>query len=136
MSDLNDPLKESYIGKVADAITAYVDELKAKGFDPTSRIDQLTQAGRLIEGASKVRKAAEKALAEAIASEQALRDQFYKLATETVSLAEGLLGKTPSAHRVAARPARRPHRQPKLRQRHDATGIRRFTRAITKAKRS
>ena len=30
MSDLNDPLKESYIGKVGDALSPYVAELKAK----------------------------------------------------------------------------------------------------------
>ena len=48
MSDLNDALKDSYIGKVADALTPYSDELKAAGFDPTSRITQLSGAGQLI----------------------------------------------------------------------------------------
>ena len=93
MSDLNDPLKDSYIGKVADAITPYAEDLKAKGFDPASRIDQLTKAGPLIEGAIKLRKAADKAASEAGGNEQAVRGQFYTLSTETVSLVEGLLGK-------------------------------------------
>ena len=93
MSDLNDPLKESYIGKVGDALAPYSDDLKAKNFDPTSRIEQLTSAGKLIEGASKLRKQAEEAVSTAIANEQAVRTQFYTLATGTVSLVEGLLGK-------------------------------------------
>lgn len=93
MADLNDPLKESYIGKVADALTPYNDELKAKGFDPASRIQQLTSAGPLIENASKLRKQAEASVTAAITNEQGVRAQFYTLATSTVSLVEGLLGK-------------------------------------------
>jgi hypothetical protein len=93
MSDLNDPLKESYIGKVADALGPYVDELTAKGFDPSTRISELTAAGVMIENAGKVRKAAEKAAAEAVDQEQALRGTYYKLSTDTVSLVEGLLSK-------------------------------------------
>ena len=42
MSDLNDALKDSYIGKVADALEPYVEELKAGGFDSTNRIAQLS----------------------------------------------------------------------------------------------
>lgn len=93
MSDLNDPLKDSYIGRIADATGPYTDELKAKGFDPTSRIEQLNGAGVLIEKAIKVRKAAENAASDAVENEQAIRDQFYKLSTDTVSLVEGLLSK-------------------------------------------
>ena len=93
MSDLNDPLKESYIGKVGDALTPYTDELKAKGFDPASRIVQLTGAGPLIESASKLRKQAEKSATDAVQNEHGVRDNFYTLATSTVSLVEGLLGK-------------------------------------------
>jgi len=93
MSDLNDPLKESYIGKVADALGPYTDDLKAKGFDPASRIQQLTGAGPLIETAVKAREAAEDAASKAVVNEQGVRNQFYKLAAETVSLVEGLLGK-------------------------------------------
>lgn len=93
MADLNDPLKDSYIGRVADALGSYTDELKSKGFDPASRIQQLTGAGPLIENASKLRKQAEQSASDAVKNEQALRSQFYKLATDTVSLAEGLLGK-------------------------------------------
>jgi hypothetical protein len=43
MSDLNDALKDSYIGKVADALQPYTTELTTAAFDPTSRI---TQPGR------------------------------------------------------------------------------------------
>lgn len=93
MSDLNDPLKDSYIGKVADALVPYADELKTKGFDPASRIDQLTKAGPLIEGAIKARKAADIAASDAGKNEQSVRGQFYELATTTVSLVEGLVGK-------------------------------------------
>lgn len=93
MSDLNDPLKDSYIGKVADAITPYIDDLKAKNFDPTSRIEQLTGAGPLIETAGKARIAAEDAASKAVEAEQNLRTTFYKLSTDTVSLVEGLLSK-------------------------------------------
>ena len=93
MADLNDPLKDSYIGKVADALGPYTADLTAKGFDPASRITQLTGAGPLIEGAGKARKSAEKATADAVKNEQDLRAQFYKLATDTVSLVEGLVGK-------------------------------------------
>ncbi|MES2439360.1 MAG: hypothetical protein V4584_09850 [Verrucomicrobiota bacterium] len=93
MPDLNDPLKDSYIGKVADALAPYTAELTAKGFDPTSRIDQLTGAGPLIENAGKLRKAAEKAASDAVKNEQDLRAQFYKLSTDTVSLVEGLVSK-------------------------------------------
>jgi hypothetical protein len=94
MADLNDPLKDSYIGKVADALGPYAAELKDKGFDPASRIDQLGKAGGLIEGADKLRKSAEKAAADAVKNEQDLRGQFYQLATDTVSLVEGLVGKS------------------------------------------
>ena len=93
MSDLNDPLKDSYIGKVADALGPYAADLTAKGFDPASRITQLTGAGPLIEGAGRSRKAAEQAATDAVKNEQAIRTQFYTLATSTVSLVEGLLGK-------------------------------------------
>ncbi|MCX6896028.1 MAG: hypothetical protein NTZ16_11125 [Verrucomicrobia bacterium] len=93
MADLNDPLKDSYIGKVGDALTPYTAELTAKGFDPASRVTQLTGAGELIESAGKLRKAAEKAASDAIKNEQMVRDQFYTLASSTVSLVEGLLGK-------------------------------------------
>ena len=92
MSDLNDPLKDSYIGKVGDALTPYTDELKAKGFDPASRVSQLTGAGPLIESAGKLRNQAEQNASDAIQHEHAVRDQFYTLATSTVSLVEGLLG--------------------------------------------
>jgi hypothetical protein len=94
MSDLNDPLKESYIGKVGDALTSYTAELTAKGFDPASRIDQLTGAGKLIEAAVKLRKQAEQSASDAVANEHGVRDNFYTLATSTVSLVEGLLGKS------------------------------------------
>ena len=70
MADLNDPLKESYIGKVGDALTPYTAELTAKGFDPASRITELTGAGKKIEDASKIRADAEQALAAAVKSEQ------------------------------------------------------------------
>jgi hypothetical protein len=93
VADLNDPLKDSYIGKVADALAPYTAELTAKGFDPTSRIGQLTGAGPLIENAGKLRKAAEKAVSDAVKNEQDLRAQFYKLSTDTVSLVEGLVSK-------------------------------------------
>lgn len=93
MSDLNDPLKDSYIGKIADALGPYAGELTAKGFDPTSRITQLGGAGLLIETAGKVRKDAEKAALDAVKSEQVLRGTYYKLSTDTVSLVEGLVGK-------------------------------------------
>ena len=59
MSDLNDPLKESYIGKVGNALNPYADELKAGGFDASALITQLTGAGKVIEAADKVRKDAE-----------------------------------------------------------------------------
>jgi hypothetical protein len=94
MSALNDPLKDSYIGKVADALTPYTADLTAKGFDPTSRITQLTGAGPLTESAHKLRTQAEKSAADAVQHEQDVRDQFYTLATSTVSLVEGLMGKS------------------------------------------
>jgi len=93
MSDLNDPLKDSYIGKIAAALGPYAADLTAKGFDPASRIEQLGGAGKLIEGAIKARKAAAKAAGDAVKNEQDIRTQFYKLATATVSLVEGLLDK-------------------------------------------
>jgi len=39
MSDLNDALKDSYIGKVADVLKPYSAELTTADFEPTSRID-------------------------------------------------------------------------------------------------
>ena len=93
MSNLNDPLKESYIGKVGDALKPYTAELTAKKFDPTDRIVQLTGAGEVIEAADKVRTGAEQALADAVANEHKVREDFYTLAAATVSLVEGLLTK-------------------------------------------
>jgi hypothetical protein len=60
MADLNHPLKDSYISSVGDALKPYAADLTAKGFDPTSRIGQLSGASELIENAVKLRKAAEK----------------------------------------------------------------------------
>ena len=94
MADLNDPLKDSYIGKVGNALTPYTAELTAKGFDPASRITQLTGAGALIESADKLRLQAEQGVAAATQHEREVRDQFYTLASSTVSLVEGLLGKS------------------------------------------
>ena len=94
MSDLNDPLKDSYIGKVGDALIPYSAELTGEGFDPTARIADLTGAGKKIEAAGKARSEAEDALAAAIKNEHAVRDQYYTMATGTVSLVEGLLGKS------------------------------------------
>ena len=68
-------------------------ELVTAGFDPGSRAEQLVGAGALIENAIKVREAAEKAATDAVIAEQAIRNQFYKLSTDTVSLVEGLLSK-------------------------------------------
>ena len=93
MSDLNDPLKESYIGKVGDALAAYTADLKAKSFDPTALAAQLTGAGLVIENADKARKLAEKAAADAVVNVHMVREGFYAQATSAVSLVEGLLGK-------------------------------------------
>lgn len=93
MPGLNDPLKESYIGKVGDALKPYAAELTSKGFDPTARITELTGAGDQIEAADKTRKDAEAALATAVANEHDLREKFYTSATTTVSAVEGVLGK-------------------------------------------
>jgi len=94
MADLNVPLKDSYIGKVADALKPYVTELKAKNFDPTARIAELSGAGETIEIAVKARKLAELAAAAAVQNEHNVREAFYTTATGTISLVEGLLGKT------------------------------------------
>jgi hypothetical protein len=93
MSDLNDALKDSYIGKVADALQPYTAELTTAGFDPTSRITQLGGAGQLIESAGKVSKQAQDAATAAVQHTQDVRSQFYTLATATVSSVEGALGK-------------------------------------------
>lgn len=93
MSDLNDPLKESYIGQVGDALGSYSAELTAKGFDPAARIAELGGAGKLIEDAKKARAGKEAELAAAVKAEQDLREGKYATATATVSLVEGLLGK-------------------------------------------
>ena len=94
MADLNDALKDSYIGKVADALQPYSSELKAKGYDPTNIIKQLSDAGPLIEQAHAVRETAAKELSAKIAAEQKLRTENYAAATGAVSAAEGILGKT------------------------------------------
>src|SRR5437899_596585 len=94
MSDLNDPLTESYIGKVADALKPYAAELTAKRFDPASIITQLSGAGEVSETADKLRKADEQTLATAVKHVQDVRNGFYTQATGAVSLVEGLLTKT------------------------------------------
>ena len=93
MSDLNDPLKESYIAQVANALKPYVNELKAKDYDPTNRIAQLDGAGEDIKTKGKDRSDAEKALATAVKLEHDTREGYYTLAAATISLTEGLLGK-------------------------------------------
>lgn len=94
MSDLNDALKDSYIGKVADTLEPYTDELKAAGFDPTSRITQLGGAGKLIEGAARLSKQAQDAATAAVQHTQDVRSQFYTLAAATAAWSRGLWGKT------------------------------------------
>jgi len=93
MPSLNDPLKESYIGKVGVALKPYTDELKAGGYDPTTVIATLTGAGDVIEAADKVRKANEKVLTDSVANVHKIREGFYTQATTAVSAAEGVLGK-------------------------------------------
>ncbi|HEY5042125.1 MAG TPA: hypothetical protein VIK53_08990 [Verrucomicrobiae bacterium] len=93
MSDLNDALKDSYIGKVADALQPYAAELTTAGFDPASRIAQLGGAGLLIESAAKLSKQAQDNASAAVQHTQDVRTQFYTLATGTVSSVEGALGK-------------------------------------------
>jgi hypothetical protein len=93
MGDLNDALKESYISKVGDALIPYTAELTAAGFNPTPRATELGGAGQLIETAGKATKAANVAAAAALKSEQDLRNGKYTLATATISLVEGALGK-------------------------------------------
>ena len=93
MSNLNDPLKESYIGKVGDALKSYTTELKAGGYDPTTIIATLIGAGDVIETADKVRQANEKVLAASVLNVHNIREGFYTQATTAVSLVEGLLGK-------------------------------------------
>jgi hypothetical protein len=93
MSDLNDALKDSYIGKVADALVPYTDELKTAGFDPTNRITQLEGAGSLIESAGKLAIQAQAAATAAVQHTHDVRDQFYTLAAGTVSSVEGAVGK-------------------------------------------
>jgi len=93
MSDLNDALKDSYIGKVADALQPYAAELTTAGFDPTSRITQLSGAGQLIESAAKLSGQAQVAATAAVQHTQDVRTQFYTLATTTISSVEGALGK-------------------------------------------
>jgi hypothetical protein len=46
MLDLNEALKNNCIGKVADALQPYTAELTTAGFDPASRIMQLSGAGQ------------------------------------------------------------------------------------------
>jgi hypothetical protein len=93
MSGLNDPLKDSYIGKVADAIAPYAADLIAEKFDPAERIATLVAAGPLIAKAIRERKEAQAEAAKKVAAEQELRTTTYKLATDTVSLVEGLVSK-------------------------------------------
>jgi hypothetical protein len=93
MPSLNDPLKESYIGKVGVALKPYTDELKAGGYDPTAVIATLTGAGDVIEAADKVRQTNEKTLADSVANVHTIREGFYTQATTAVSLTEGVLGK-------------------------------------------
>ena len=93
MSNLNDALKDSYIGKVADALQPYTAELTTAGFDPASRIAQLGGAGMLIESAGKLAIQAQTAASAAVQHTQELRTQFYTLAAGTISSVEGALGK-------------------------------------------
>jgi hypothetical protein len=93
MSDLNNSLKESCIGKIGDALKPYTAELTAAGFDPTARITTLTGAGDVIEAADKLRLNAEQACIVAVANEHNVREGFYTTATATVSSVEGALGK-------------------------------------------
>ena len=94
MADLNDPLKDSYIGKVADALQPYAAELKTTGFAPANLVKQLTDAGPLIEAAHAEREKVAEELAEKVAAEQKLRTENYAAATGAVSTVEGLLGKS------------------------------------------
>jgi hypothetical protein len=91
MSDLNDALKDSYIGKVADALQPYAAELTTAAFDPTSRITQLSSAGQLIESAAKLAKQAQDAATAATQHTHDVCTQFYTLAT--ISSVEAALDK-------------------------------------------
>lgn len=110
MSNLNDPLKESYIGKVGDALAPYTDDLKAKKYDPTDLIADLTGAGKAIEAAHKARVDAEQTTAAAVQAEHDLREARYAQAADAVSLTEGLLGKTHPLPANRTRPPAKPTR--------------------------
>jgi hypothetical protein len=98
MSDLNDALKDSYIGKVADALQPYTAELTTAGFDL-----QPHPATRRSRPAHRERGQVEQQVQDAVAAVQHTQDvrtQFYTLATTTISSVEGALGKS---HELSAK---------------------------------
>jgi hypothetical protein len=93
MSDLTDSDKKSFIDKILATLTTSKAELTAKGWDPTQRITTLQNGVTSVTNDEGLVSQLDAALATAVATRRTDLDNNYALASATVHLIEGILGK-------------------------------------------
>ncbi len=93
MSDLTDSDKKSFIDKIIAALTTSKADLTAKGWDPAQRITNLQNGVTSVTNDEGLVSQLDAALATAVATRRTDLDNNYALASATVSLVEGILGK-------------------------------------------
>jgi hypothetical protein len=93
MSDLTDAEKKSFIDKIIAALTTSKADLTAKGWDPAQRITNLQNGVTSVTNDEGIVAQLDAALAAAIATRRTDLDNNYALASASVSLVEGILGK-------------------------------------------
>ena len=93
MSDLTDADKKSFIDKIVAALTTHKTDLAAKGWDPAQRITNLQNGVTSVTNDEGIVSQLDAALAAAVATRRTDLDNNYALASATVSLVEGILGR-------------------------------------------
>jgi len=93
MSDISDTDKKSFIDEVTAALGANAADLTAKGWDPAQRITNLQNGITSVTNDEGIVAQLDLAFAKAVAARRADLDNNYALASASVSLVEGLLGK-------------------------------------------
>ncbi|HEY8900557.1 MAG TPA: hypothetical protein VIM61_09105 [Chthoniobacterales bacterium] len=93
MSDLTDADKKSFIDKIIASLGSNAAALTAAGFDPATRITNLKNGVTSVTNDEGLVAQLDVALASAVATRRTDLENNYALASATVNLVEGVLGK-------------------------------------------
>lgn len=93
MSDLTDADKKSFIDKITAVLSTNKTDLTTKGWDPTQRITNLQNGITTVTNDEGLVSQLDAALATAMSTRRTDLDNNYALASATVNLIEGVLGR-------------------------------------------